>query len=157
MRLCILCISCMELPPLPKRARFLSEPPPNRPQTASKSRHSCALLRLPKEPAQRAPGDPDCRQPGQNHQQNFRKSLSQKYPNSFSQNTKDHLHYPGSDCTKFSNSAATCPSQCSFLHQHEEHRNQNVNRGCNHSAHHGSGNRLHHVREKLGNHFRKRG
>ncbi|MGD0508309.1 MAG: hypothetical protein ABSA27_10960, partial [Terriglobales bacterium] len=31
-------------------------------------------------------------QPGQNHQQNFRKSLSQKYPNSFSQNTKDHLH-----------------------------------------------------------------
>src|SRR5450432_1472955 len=38
--------------------------------------------------------------------------------------------------------------QCPFLHQHEEHRNQNqyVNRGRNHSAAHGSGNRLHHVR-----------
>src|SRR5450631_1849188 len=30
MRLCTNCISCMELPLLPKRARFLSEPPPNR-------------------------------------------------------------------------------------------------------------------------------
>ena len=62
---------------------------PNRPQTASKFRHFRALLRFPKQPAQRAPGDPDCRQPGQNHQQNFRKSLSQKYPNSFSQNTEE--------------------------------------------------------------------
>ena len=31
----------------------------------------------------------------QNHQHNFGKFLSQKYPNSFSQNTKDHLHFPG--------------------------------------------------------------
>src|SRR5437588_889596 len=40
------------------------------------------------------------------------------------------------------------PPQSSFLHQHEENRNQNqyVNRGRNHSADHGGGNRLHHVR-----------
>src|SRR5713226_9696215 len=39
------------------------------------------------------------------------------------------------------------PPQRPFLHQHEEHRNQNqyVNRGRNHSADHRSGNRLHHV------------
>src|SRR5579864_6428039 len=38
--------------------------------------------------------------------------------------------------------------QCPFLHQYKEHRNQNqyVNRGRNHSADHGSGNRFHHVR-----------
>jgi hypothetical protein len=29
MRRCAICIPCMELPLLPKRARFLSEPPPN--------------------------------------------------------------------------------------------------------------------------------
>jgi len=80
---------------------------PNRPQTASKFRHFRALLRFPKQPAQRAPGDPEFCQSGQNHQQNFLKSLSQKYPNSFSQNTKDYLHFTGSDRTKFSNSAAT--------------------------------------------------
>ncbi len=67
---------------------------PNRPQTASKSRRSRALLRFPKQPAQRAPADLEFRQSGQNDQRNFRKSLSQKYPNSFSQNTKDHLHFP---------------------------------------------------------------
>jgi hypothetical protein len=67
---------------------------PNRPQTASKFRHFRALLRFPKQSAQNAPGDPEFSQSGQNHQQNFRKSLSQKYPNSFSQNTKDHLHFP---------------------------------------------------------------
>jgi hypothetical protein len=67
---------------------------PNRPQTASKFLHFRALLRLPKQPAQRAPGNPEFCQSGQNHQQNFRKSLSQKYPNSFSQNTKDHLRSP---------------------------------------------------------------
>src|ERR1700675_1904271 len=40
------------------------------------------------------------------------------------------------------------PPQCPFFYQHEEDRNQNqyVNRGRNHSADHGSGNRLHHVR-----------
>src|ERR1700733_8389344 len=32
---------------------------PNRPQTASKFRHFHALLRFPKQPAQRAPGDPE--------------------------------------------------------------------------------------------------
>jgi len=90
---------------------------PNRPQTASKFRHFRALLRFPKQPPQRAPGDPEFCQSGQNHQQNFRKSLSQKYPNSFSQNTKDHLHFPGSDCTKFSNSAATLiPVVCATEH-----------------------------------------
>ena len=68
---------------------------PNRPQTASKFRHFPARLRFPKQPAQRAPGDPELCQSGQNHQKSFRKSLSQKYPNSFSQNTKDHLHFPG--------------------------------------------------------------
>ena len=67
---------------------------PNRPQTASNFRHFRALLRFPKQSAQNAPGDPEFNQSGQNHQQNFRKSLSQKYPNSFSQNTKDHLHFP---------------------------------------------------------------
>src|SRR5712671_8019443 len=38
-------------------------------------------------------------------------------------------------------------SQSSFLHQHEENRNQNqyMNRGRDHSANHGSGNRFHHV------------
>jgi len=66
---------------------------PNRPQTASKFRHFRALLRFPRHPAQRAPGDPEFCESGQIHQQNFRKSLSQKYPNSFSQNTKDHLHF----------------------------------------------------------------
>jgi len=66
---------------------------PNRPQTASKFRCFRALLRYQKQPAQRAPGDPEFCQSGQNHQQNFRKSLSQKYPNSFSHNTKDHLHF----------------------------------------------------------------
>jgi hypothetical protein len=63
---------------------------PNRPQISAFR----ALLRFPKHPAQSAPGDPEFCQSGQNHQQNFRKSLSQKYPNSFSQNTKDHLHFP---------------------------------------------------------------
>jgi hypothetical protein len=67
---------------------------PNRPQTAYKFRSSRALLRFPKQPAPRAHGDPEFCQSRQNHQQNFRKSLSQKYPNSFSQNTKDHLHFP---------------------------------------------------------------
>ena len=76
---------------------------PNRPQISAFR----ALLRFPKHPAQSAPGDPEFCQSGQNHQQNYRKSLSQKYPNSFSQNTKDHLDFPGSDGTKFSNSAAT--------------------------------------------------
>src|SRR5208283_1691072 len=61
----------------------------NRPQTASKFRHFRALLLFPKQPAQRAPDDPEFCQSGQNHQQNFRKSLSQKYPNSFPQNTKE--------------------------------------------------------------------
>ena len=70
---------------------------PNRPQTASKFRRFRAVLRYPKQPEQRALGDPEFCQSGQNHQQNFRKSLSRKYPNSFSQNTKDHLHFPGSD------------------------------------------------------------
>src|SRR5258708_40230389 len=42
MRLCTNCISCMELPLLPKRARFLSEPPPNRLQT---SKRTSVLLR----------------------------------------------------------------------------------------------------------------
>jgi hypothetical protein len=68
---------------------------PNRPQTASNFRDFHALLPFPKQPAQRAPGDPEFCQSLQNPQQNFRKSLSQKYPNSFSQNTKDHLHFPG--------------------------------------------------------------
>ena|SRR5579864_1160121 len=82
------------------RAQFAPDCPnerdscPNRPQTASKFRHFRALLRFPKQPAQRAPGDPEFCQSGQNHQQNFRKSSSQKYPNSFSQNTKDYLHFP---------------------------------------------------------------
>ena len=67
---------------------------PNRPQTASKFRHFRALLRFRKQQARIALGDPEFYQFGQNHQQNFRKSLSQKYPNSFSQNTKDHLHFP---------------------------------------------------------------
>src|SRR3984957_14963830 len=62
-----------------------SDSGPNRPQTASKFRHFCALLRFPKQPAQRAAGDPEFCQSEQNHQQNFRKPLSQKYPNSFSQ------------------------------------------------------------------------
>src|SRR5258708_91574 len=35
MRLCTNCISCMELPPLPKRARFLSDPPQNRLQISA--------------------------------------------------------------------------------------------------------------------------
>jgi hypothetical protein len=36
-----------------------------------------------------APGDPDCSQPGRNRQRNLSKCLAQKYPNSFSHNTKD--------------------------------------------------------------------
>src|SRR4029077_13292284 len=37
---------------------------PNRPQTATKLRHFRALLRLQKQPAQRAPGDPEFCQSG---------------------------------------------------------------------------------------------
>ena len=80
---------------------------PNRPQTASKSRYFRALLRFPKQQAERDPGNPEFRQSGQNHQQNFRKSLSQKYPNSFSQNTKDHLHFPRTGLNGILNSSAT--------------------------------------------------
>ena len=72
---------------------------PNRPRTASKPPPNFCIsvhfYDFQNSPAQRAPGDPEFCQSGQNHQQNFRKSLSQKYPNSFSQNTKDHLHFPG--------------------------------------------------------------
>src|ERR1700733_8404237 len=89
MRLCTICISCTGCTGLPKRARFLSEPPPNRLQI---SPFPCSSA-ISKQPEQRALGDPEFCQSGQNHQQNFRKSLSRKYPNSFSQNTKDHLHF----------------------------------------------------------------
>jgi hypothetical protein len=61
---------------------------PNRPQAASKFGRFLALLRCAKPPAQRAPGDPDCSQPGQNRHWNVSRRLAQKYPNSFSQNTK---------------------------------------------------------------------
>ena len=63
---------------------------PDRPQTASKFGHFHALLRFAKQSAQRTPGDPDCRQPGQNRQQDLSRALAQKYPNSFSENTKGH-------------------------------------------------------------------
>ena len=43
MRLSTICISCMELPPLLKRARFLSEPPPNRLQKSASS-SPCPIL-----------------------------------------------------------------------------------------------------------------
>src|SRR5580698_5029456 len=63
---------------------------PNRPQTATKFGLFPALLRCATRPAQNAPGDPDCSQPGQNHHRNVSRRFAQKYPNSFSQNTKDH-------------------------------------------------------------------
>ena len=61
---------------------------PNRPQTASKFQQLPALVPCAKPLAQTALGDPDCRQPGQDRQQNLSKGLKQKYPNSFSENTK---------------------------------------------------------------------
>ncbi len=72
---------------------------PNRPQTAPKFEPFPALLRCAKRPAQNAPRDPDCCQ-SRNRQQKLRTRLAQKYPNSFSLNTKGqasieaHLH-PG--------------------------------------------------------------
>src|SRR5437016_7216639 len=45
MRLCTNCISCMELPLLPKRARFLSEPPPNRLQISAQTTALPTMIR----------------------------------------------------------------------------------------------------------------
>jgi|SRR5580693_7851974 hypothetical protein len=100
MRPCAICIKCLDCSKRPELLVFWSEPP-------IKFAHFPALLHAQNTFYGAAAGDPEFYQPRQNHQQNFRKSLSQKYPNSFSQNTKDHLHFPGSDCTKFSNSATT--------------------------------------------------
>jgi hypothetical protein len=100
MRVCTLCISCIELPLLPKRARFLSEPPPN----FGISVHFCDFQNSQHREFLAIQSSAN---PGKTISKTFAKSLSQKYPNSFSKNTKDHLHFPGSDCTKFSNSAAT--------------------------------------------------
>src|ERR1700693_3296435 len=100
MRPFAICIKCQNGPKRPELLVFRSEPTIN-------LDHFPALLHPQKHLLQAAASDPEFCQPGQNHQQNFRKSLSQKYPNSFSQNTKDDLHFPGSDRTKFYNSAAT--------------------------------------------------
>src|SRR5437899_1020978 len=45
MRPCANCISCMELPLLPKRARFLSEPPPNRLQISAQTAALTTMIR----------------------------------------------------------------------------------------------------------------
>jgi len=71
---------------------------PNRPQTATKFRLLPAPVPCENPLAQTAPGDPDCSQPGQERQQDLSRDSAQKYPNSFSQNTKDHLHFPGTLC-----------------------------------------------------------
>src|SRR5258706_5493046 len=55
---------------------------------------------------------------------------------------------PRLDLRRATARGSQCASpQSSFLHQHEENRNQNqyMNRGCNHSANQRSGNRFHHV------------
>src|SRR3954466_10176116 len=70
MRLCTKCISCMELTLLPKRARFLSEPPPNRPQI---SERSAALLSATSVNGLK---------------ENKGKRTSQKHPNSFPSRAK---------------------------------------------------------------------
>jgi hypothetical protein len=88
------------MPRLPKATRIACIPV----RTAHKLRSLPCSFAGAKQLLRAAAGDPEFCQPGQNHQQNFRKSLSQKYPNSFSQNTKDHLHFPGTDRTKFSTS-----------------------------------------------------
>src|SRR5579863_980097 len=61
---------------------------PNRPQTAYKSWPLPAPVPCANPLAQTTPGDPDCSRPGRNRQRNLSKCLAQKYPNSFSQNTK---------------------------------------------------------------------
>jgi hypothetical protein len=62
---------------------------PNRPQTASNFRLPPAPVPCEHPLAQTALGDPDCSQPGRNPQRTLSKSLAQKYPNSFSQNTEE--------------------------------------------------------------------
>jgi len=83
-RQCLCCFArdlhTVELPLLLKRARFLSEPP----QTSAFPLHFCDVQNGPE---QRALADRDCFQPGQHRQQTLH-GLVQKYPNSFSQNTK---------------------------------------------------------------------
>jgi len=64
---------------------------PNRPQTACKFQHLPALVPCAKLLAQTALGDRDCRQHGRDRQQNWSKGLAQKYPNSFSENTKGRV------------------------------------------------------------------
>jgi hypothetical protein len=61
---------------------------PNRPKTAYNFQYLPALVPCAKPLAQTALGDPDCRQHGQDRQQNLSRGLAQKYPNSFSVNTK---------------------------------------------------------------------
>ena len=86
MRLCTICISCMELPLVAQKER---DSCPNRPQTASKFRLLRANAPCANPPAQTTPDDPDCSQPGRYRQRNLSKCLAQKYPNSFSQNTEE--------------------------------------------------------------------
>ncbi len=74
-RLCTNCISCMQLPLLPKRARFLSEPPPNRLQI---SEQTAVVLKT-----MRADGQ----------EENKRKWTSQKYPNSFPSSAKGRASF----------------------------------------------------------------
>src|SRR6266487_1086583 len=70
MRLCTHCIWCTNRLPLPKRALFPAEPPPNRPQISDRT----AVL----------PGT--IRANGQ--EENTGKRTSQKHPNSFPSNAK---------------------------------------------------------------------
>ena len=85
---------------------------PNRPQTATKFRPLPALLPCANPLAQTAPDEPDFRQPGQDRQQDLSRDSAQKYPNSFSQNTKDHLHFSGSDSAKFSKFGRNADTSC---------------------------------------------